>query len=193
MAAMRDLDGLPPERLVRRGEELLDLLRRRQDPLAAPFEAVQRELAAAEKAQREASEQVRAAVLERDAADEQLDALVAELSLAALDLAGGNTADRYFHGLFPDGPQVLTTVPIEVEVRLVRDLLDRLRGHPLDGRFRAELEGRLAHVEGTERRLGDALGREAETYPRLRRATVGWLLQSRLVEAAAERAPQGTP
>jgi hypothetical protein len=188
---MRDLDATPPEQLVARGEAFVEALRRSgQDRLLATFEAVQKELAQASSAQRQAATEVQDAVLLRDAADDRLDAVVADLSLAALETSGGDPGDPIFHSIFPDGPQVFTTVPIEEEVRLVGGLVAKLAGHPLEGRFRRKIEIELEGVEQAERRLSHALTQEAATYATLRRATVSWLLQARVAEAAAEG---GTP
>lgn len=190
------LDDTSPEQLIARGEAFLEALRRSgQERLIATFEPVQRELAQTASAHRRAADDVGDAVLLRDAADDRLDAAVADLSLAALELADGNIADARFHALFPDGPQAVTTVPVEEEMRLVHALVDKLAGHPLEGRFRRKIEIELEGVEQADRRLANALSQESTAYAALRRATVAWLLQARVAQGAAgaESAPPARP
>src|SRR5262249_34846396 len=90
-------------------------------------------------------------------------------------------------------PQMVTTVPVDEEVRLVHDLLDKLAGHALEERFRKKIEIELEGAEHADRRLSHALSEESTTYAALRRATVTWLLQERAADAAAGTRTRGTP
>lgn len=156
-------------------------------PLAEGFQPVQEELRLALHEKQRAGFAATEAFKVRDAADERLDGTITELSLAALELSGGDTRDPLFFKLFPEGPQAVTCVGVEEEIGLVRQLLQQLEGHPLQTAFHSRLQARLAAVEHAEAELDQALRAEAEAWASCRRAEVDWLLRMRATRAAVER------
>lgn len=190
MRAMPEpLDELAPEDLLARGDALLRELGQHGDllPVAAFLALAQEKLREALAERREAGARAAAAYLACDAADRRLDDTIAALSLAALELGGTDTRDPLFARLFPEGPQAYTCAPVEEELRLVRELRDRLRGHPLEEAWDEPLAEGSREVEAAGRKLAAALDEEARAWARLRNAEIAWRLRARLARAALER------
>jgi hypothetical protein len=184
-----DLDEPTPGDLLARGDAFLRVLAADEDtlPIAAFMGLAQEELREALQQREEAATRSEAAYRACDAADQRLDATIADLSLVALDLGGGQTSAPLFTRLFPEGPQAYTCAPLEEELRLVRLLRERLEGHPLRERFDQALATRTANVERTSATLTSALEEEARAWARLRRAEIAWLLRASLARATLAR------
>jgi hypothetical protein len=184
-----DLDDPTPGDLLARGDAFLRVLAADEDmlPIAPIVGLAQEEMREALEQREEAAIRSEAAYRSCDAADQRLDATIADLSLVALDLGGGHTSAPLFTRLFPDGPQAYTCAPLEEELRLVRELRERLEGHPLRERFDEALAENAAAVERTSAALTAALEEEARAWARLRRAQIAWLLRARLARATLAR------
>jgi len=156
-------------------------------PVAAFFALAQEELREAFSRRVEACKRSEEAYRACDDADRRLDRAIGDLSLATLALAG-DTGAPMFTRLFPEGPQAYVFAPIDRELQLVRELRERLEGHPLEARFAPLIEADSRAVAEAERRLAAALDEEAAAWARTRKAEMAWRLRSRLARKALERA-----
>lgn len=182
-------EDMSPMRLLAAGDAFLaDFAESEEARALLPwFRETQDELRRATAERQLASESAARAFSARDEADQQLDRSVSELSLEALDLGGGDASDPEFARLFPDGPQSLTCIPVEQELKAVASLLERLRSHPLCERWLARLEADRNAVERAQRELDRALREEAAGFERCRRAFFEWRIRARMIRATLER------